>query len=405
MNPPGRPGGDTRSAPPGDPPETAAAGARLVLVGAGHAHAQVLRDWARAPLPGVQLVLVSPQALAPYSGMVPGWLAGQYRYDEICIDVARLCAAAGAQWVRDELQALDADQRRVQLRSGAWLPYTLLSLNVGATLRPPAVHAGCTLLALRPLAQLQPAYEALLAEWAAAPAAGAAPYTVTAVGGGAAGVESLLAVLARLRALRPDRPVHGGLLSRGLQLLPDLSAPARRAALRALARAGVTVQLGTAWCDTVARSSQLLLWATGAQAHDWQLDAQRRGALAVSARGYVRVDAQLRSVSHPQVFAVGDGAEWAEPLPKAGVYAVRMGPVLAHNLRVALTGAGGWRAYRPQRRFLALLATGDGRAIASRGPFGAHGRWAWHWKDHIDRSFIARFAAPPVAAAAAPGGG
>ena len=66
---------------------------RLLLIGAGHAHAQVLRDWITAPVPGVDLVLVSPSSLAPYSGMVPGWLAGVYRFEEICIDFAALAAA------------------------------------------------------------------------------------------------------------------------------------------------------------------------------------------------------------------------------------------------------------------------------------------------------------------------
>jgi NADH dehydrogenase FAD-containing subunit len=113
--------------------------------------------------------------------------------------------------------------------------------------------------------------------------------------------------------------------------------------------------------------------------------------LAVGERGFVHVDAQLRSLSHPEVFAVGDCAEWATPLPKAGVYAVRMGPVLSHNLRAAL-GQGQPRPYKPQRRYLVLLSTSDGRAIASRGALGGHGRWAWHWKDHIDRRFVDRFA-------------
>ena len=118
----------------------------------------------------------------------------------------------------------------------------------------------------------------------------------------------------------------------------------------------------------------------------------QEGLLAVDADGFIRIDAQLRSVSHPQVLAVGDCASWAGwPLPKAGVHAVRMGPVLAHNLRVALGGPGGLLDHRPQRQFLALLATGDGRAIASRGPFGAEGAWAWRWKDRIDRAFIRRY--------------
>ena len=96
-------------------------------------------------------------------------------------------------------------------------------------------------------------------------------------------------------------------------------------------------------------------------------------------------------MSHPEVFAVGDCAAWEPPLPKAGVYAVRMGPVLTHNLRAALEGRA-LRSYSPQSKFLALLATGDGRAIASRGRWSAEGRWLWRWKDHIDRSFLRGFA-------------
>jgi pyridine nucleotide-disulfide oxidoreductase family protein len=364
----------------------------LVLVGAGHAHARVLRDWMRAPLPGVELTVVSPTALAPYSGMVPGWLAGAYRFDEIGIDFEALARAAGARFVHDELHALDPKRRTLQLRGGAALGYDLLSLNIGSTLTPPHSDSA-QMLSLRPLGRLREAWDAQRAAFEASPSD--APFTVTAVGGGAAGFEALLAVLARLRASRPARPVHGALLTRGTTLLPGLAPGAVRAAYAALARTGVTVQLGASWCDTVARSSDLVLWATGAQAHAWQRDEARRGGLAVSERGFIRVDEFLRSTSHPQIHAVGDCAEWARPLPKAGVYAVRMGPVLSNNLRAAL-GHGLVQRYRPQHRFLALLASGDGRAIASRGRWSAEGRWLWRWKDHIDRGFLRRFAVAPA---------
>ncbi|MFM7505079.1 MAG: FAD-dependent oxidoreductase [Rubrivivax sp.] len=362
---------------------------QLLLVGAGHAHAQVLLGWAQAPLPGVALTVVSPQALAPYSGMVPGWLAGHYRFEEIVIDFRALARAAGARWVAGELHALDAAAQRVRLADGEELPYTLLSLNVGSTLRPPAL-AGARVLSLRPLSALRPAWEAVLHEWRTADTT--APLRVAAVGGGVAGVESVLAALAHLRRLRPDRSVSGALYSRGAELLPGLAAPARRAAERALAAAGVELKLGVAGDATTLAGAGLVLWATGAQAHDWQREATRRGGLAASDDGFIDIDETLRSRSHPAVFAVGDGAHWAAgpALPKAGVYAVRQGPVLLHNLRAALAG-GALRAYAPQHRFLALLATADGRAIATRGPFGAHGRWAWWWKDRIDRNFIGRF--------------
>ncbi|MDQ2928881.1 MAG: FAD-dependent oxidoreductase, partial [Pseudomonadota bacterium] len=135
-----------------------------------------------------------------------------------------------------------------------------------------------------------------------------------------------------------------------------------------------------------AGSTDVVLWATGAEAHSWQ----RGCGLAVSDRGFIRIDERLRSCSHPQVHAVGDCAEWARPLPKAGVFAVRMGPVLSRNLRAAL-GAGTPVPYAPQRRYLALLATADGRAIASWGRWSLQGRWLWRWKDRIDRAFVGRF--------------
>jgi pyridine nucleotide-disulfide oxidoreductase family protein len=368
---------------------------RLVLAGAGHAHALVLRELVRQPMPGVEIVLISPEPLAPYSGMVPGWLAGHYRFDEIAIDFAPLAAAAGARWCQGEIHALDPARRQLRLADGGTLDYEVLSLNVGSTLHaPPAEHA--QMLPLRPLAMLRRRYEPLLERWANERSE--RPFVVTAVGGGAAGFEALLAVLSRLRALRPERAVQGSLLTRGTSLLAGLAPAARRAAFRALDRAGVTVQLGGSWCEAVDRSSDVVLWATGAQAHEWQRDPARRGALAVDDQGFVRIDEQLRSVSHPQVYATGDCASWpGEGLPKAGVHAVRMGPVLAGNLRAALRGPAGaadLRPHRPQRHFLALLATGDGRAIASRGPFGAEGAWAWRWKDRIDRHFLRQFEVP-----------
>ena len=365
---------------------------RLVLAGAGHAHALVLRDLMRQPLPGVEVVVVSPEPMAPYSGMVPGWLAGLYRFDEIVIDFPALVSAAGVaavRWVQGEIHALDPARRHITLTDGTTLNYDLLSLNIGSTLNPPQTeHA--QVLPLRPLAMLRRHYEPLLDRWR--DDRSDRPFVVSAVGGGAAGFEALLAVLQRLRRLRPDRVVHGELLTRGAVLLPALAPSARRAAQRALARAGITVQVGSSWCSSIDLGSDVVLWATGAEAHGWQRDPTRRGALAVDVSGFIQIDAQLRSVSHPQVFAAGDCASWSgQGLPKAGVHAVRMGPVLSDNLRAALTGSGDFELHRPRRQSLALLATGDGRAIASRGSFGAEGAWAWRWKDHIDRRFVNQF--------------
>lgn len=363
---------------------------RLVLVGAGHAHAQVLKAWAQTPRPEVDLVVVSPHALAPYSGMVPGWLSGVYRFNEIVIDFPRLCEQAGARWVSADLEGVDPQRQTLTLNNGECLRYDWLSLNVGSTGVPPSGMFRAQILPMRPLADLRDRYEALLSHWRSD--TGDQPLRVVAVGGGAAGFESLLAVLRRLRYDRPDRVVQGSLMTRSLHVLPGYPAAARRAALRALREADVNVQLGAAWCDTVGQSSDLVLWATGAQPHAWQSDPARRGGLAVSVEGYVKIDTHLRSVSHPNIFAVGDCAQWAQPLPKAGVFAVRMGPVLTHNLQAALAQRP-MQSYEPQTSFLSLLATANGQAIASRGRWSLSGRWVWRLKDHIDRGFIRRFSA------------
>ena len=362
---------------------------RLLLVGAGHAHAQVLRHWARQPVPGCQLVVLTPTPLAPYSGMVPGWLAGHYRFEQICIDFAALARAAGAQLQLGEAVALDAARQTVTLASGEQLGYDALSLNIGSTLRPPIDLGPAPLLALRPLSHLHQAWQALLQTPRLA--SDPRPLRITAVGGGAAGVECLLAAMARLRGINPQRAVQGRLVSRSPQLLPGLAPGAVRAMTRLLAEQRVDLQLGTTMTADLGADlgseGDLLLWATGAQAHAWPAAS----GLACSGDGFVHIDTQLRSTSHPQVWAVGDCAAWAPPLPKAGVYAVRMGPVLAHNLHAAMAGVGTAMAYQPQRRFLALLATGDQRAVASWGPLSASGAWVWCWKDRIDRGFLAGF--------------
>jgi pyridine nucleotide-disulfide oxidoreductase family protein len=367
---------------------------RLLLIGAGHAHAQVLLDWAQRPVPGVELCVVSPHAMAPYSGMVPGWLAGTYSFEEICIDFKQLAYRAGATLLTDELHAIDPGTNSARLTSGAVIEFDLTSLNVGSTLRPPAVE-GLQVLPLRPLGELKTRWERVLQEVCSGAMAASEAIRVTAVGGGAAGFESLLAVMSRLRARQPGRPVYAELVTRGGQLLPGLASGAVRSAEQVLARAGIRLRLGTPWTEDIAERTDLLLWGTGAQAHAWQIDAARRGELAVSEKGFVRVGPNLQSVSHPNVYAAGDCAEWTSPLPKAGVFAVRMGPVLSRNLRAAL-GDGSPAAFKPQRHFLALLATADGSAIGARSGLHAQGRWLWRLKNRIDRGFIARFQPPSV---------
>jgi NADH dehydrogenase FAD-containing subunit len=365
---------------------------RLVLAGAGPAHAQVLLAWARKPLVDTELLLVSPIPRVPYAGGVAAWIAGRKSYDEICIDYQRLASAAGARFVADELVALDAKGRQIGLRDGGTLAYDVLSLEVGTVLQPPLLGPS-RVLPMWPLSRLHTVWEALLADWTRG---AALPQIVTAVGGGAAGVETLLAVLQRLRELHPKHRYEGRLLTRSPVLLPGLSSGAVDTLNRALEAAGVTVLRSTIYDEAMAQPGELLLWATGAHPQAWLMVS----GLALNGRGHVRINPQLRSASHPQVYAVGECAAWGKAQPQAGLQAELMAPVLAHNLRAAL-GGGRPRRHAPPSRVLTYVDTADGRAVASWWFCSASGRWVWRRKNRRDLGWLRRLAGAPAAAAAA----
>jgi NADH dehydrogenase FAD-containing subunit len=110
------------------------------------------------------------------------------------------------------------------------------------------------------------------------------------------------------------------------------------------------------------------------------------------------VEPTLQIRGHAEVFAAGDCATLADApnIPKAGVYAVREGPVLAFNLLAALEGRP-LRRYRPQHDFLTLLNLGDGTAAGARCGVAFAGRWVRRLKDRIDRRFVARYRVPAPA--------
>ena len=380
---------------------TPAALPRLLLVGGGHTHVEVLRRFGERP-PVATLTLVTPERDAAYSGMLPGLVAGHYHEGETQIALAPLAAHACAQVIRDRVTGLDLAARVATLASGRTLAFDMASLDIGSTPDASVPGAREHAIAVKPV-------PAFLASWARVreEAAAGRVRAIAVVGGGAGGVEILLAMQWRLRAALDERAPRFALVTDQPQLLAQHSARVRRALGAVLAARGVTLHLGCAAravepgavvVDGGQRIvADAIVWATSAAAAPWL----RASGLAVDARGFVCVDAHLRSLSHPFVFAAGDCATLAaRPHPKSGLYAVRHGPPLAQNLRAALAG-GALVAYRPQTRALALIATGGRDAILSWGPFAARGAWVWRWKDAIDRRFIARYAVPPDAPAGA----
>jgi len=354
---------------------------RLLLLGGGHAHVQVLDALARQPLLGLQATLVTPYARQMYSGMVPGLLAGHYTAAQCAIPLPPLAVAAGVALQLARAVALDAAARRVTLDDGRRLPYELLSIDTGPEpdldgLPGARLHG----LPARPIEALWQRLQALPDD--------TGPLVV--VGGGAAGFELAMALAhARGRAAAVA-------LVAGPAPLAGLGAAVQRRAMRALAVQGVALHRQAA--RLVAADHVLLddgtrlpcavaLLALGAAAPRWLSGS----GLALDARGFVATGPTLQSLSHPEVFAAGDVATRSDaPHPKSGVYAVRAGPPLAANLRAWLEGAP-LQHYTPQRRTLYLLSCGGRRAIAAWGGFSAEGAWVWRWKDRIDRAFVARY--------------
>lgn len=378
---------------------------RLLLVGGGHAQLAVLHALARQRPRGVEAVLLTPSPWQWYSGMLPGWMAGHYRAEDCRIDLRPLAAAAGARLCFASATALDADRRIVHDDAGASHGFDLLSLDVGSltdTRALDAMPAG-TLLPVKPL-------EAFFSAWPQRLAAARAGQLrrLAVVGGGAAGVELVLAAAQAFH--RAGCKVALALVAPPGGLLAGHAEGVRRRVERRLTQAGVALHharargtpTGLALVDGAEHTASALpadcvIAATGARALPWL----QASGLACDAEGWVVVDAGHRSRSHPAIHAAGDVCTRDAPgFARSGVHAVHAGPVLAANLLAALADAtpAPPQRYQPRPRSLYLIACGARHAIASWGPWSAEGRWVWHWKDRIDRGFIARHRSPPARA-------
>jgi len=390
---------------------------RIVLVGGGHAHVHLLTVAAGRRLPGTELVLVSPDPRHHYSGMVPGYLEGRYAEPELSFDLAALARAAGARFHRGTATGLSLARREVTVDAGPALAFDRVSLDIGSTpvgLHLPGVAAHAA--TVRPMSRavaLRDRLDLLLEGRAEG------PLSVAVVGAGAAGFEVTLAVHRRI--VQSGRSARVTLVDAGDRILPDFSPHARARATRILDRSGIAVRLEARATGVTPDAllldqgeelaSRLTVWLAGAAPPPLLAASD----LPLSTGGFFLVDAELRAVAGSAVagsavagsspvadppvadppglrspaWGAGDcialeGAPW---MPRAGVYAVRQSPVLARNVLTDEAPA----SYEPQRSFLSLMNTADGRALLRWKGIVAHARWAWWLKDAIDRRFMARY--------------
>lgn len=357
----------------------------VVLIGGGHTHALVLRMWGMAPLAGARLTLINPDPKATYSGMLPGFVAGHYRRDDLDIDLVKLARFASARLILGAVDGIDLVTREVHVPGRPPIGFDVASVDIGITSDMPSLPGFAEHgLPAKPLGPFAARWEAFLG--------GDGPARVVVIGAGVAGAELAMAMAHALRARGRAGRVT---LVDSATALSATGSRARARLLAELAAQGVTlienapierVEAGALVLKDGRRlEADLVTGAAGARAFGWV----RHSGLELE-HGFITVDSRLQS-SDPEVFATGDCAHMADnPRPKAGVYAVRQAPVLLHNLRAAVTG-GRLHDYRPQKDYLKLISLGQKSALAERLGLALAGPLMWRWKDHIDRTFMKRF--------------
>lgn len=357
----------------------------VVLLGGGHANVQVLKRFGMRPEPGLRLTIVAREPHSPYTGMLPGFVAGAYDWDEIHVDLAKLARFAHARFIAAEASGIDTAEKRILFGDRPPLRYDVLAINTGGV--PGERFASGFSTPVKPIGRFLPVWKELTA-------GGAPPGRLGVVGAGPGGVELALAISHRYPGTRCT------LLDADEDILRGMAAKPRRRLKDALKKRGISLVTGAR--VTKAVDGQLIagdtaiavdhaLWTTGVEAPPWFAAA----GIATDTAGFVSINQYLQSTSHPEIFAAGDVSHSAEaPRPKSGVYAVRQGPFLAQNLRRFATGRR-MRRFRAQRHAMAIVGLGVGDAVASRGKYHASGAWVWSVKQWIDRRFMRKFSNLP----------
>ena len=357
----------------------------LVLIGGGHTHALVLRKWLMKPLPGVRLTLINPGPTAPYSGMLPGFVAGHYTRDQLDIDLVRLAIAADARLVLGSVTGIDPNSGTILTDTHPAIGFDVASVDVGITSGMPSLPGFSDYaVPAKPLGPFAEKWDRFRDQ--------AGPARVAIIGGGVAGVELAMAMSHALRQRQRQSEIHLIDAATALSALPDKSARRLRIAL---AHHNVTLHEQTKiihltvntlhFDDGQTLEADFITGAAGARPYPWLSDIGLE-----THDGFLTVNARLQT-SDPRIFAVGDCAHMNHnPRPKAGVYAVRQAPTLLNNLIASLSN-GPLKPYAPQKDYLKLISLGEKSALGDRFGLTFTGPWVWSWKDQIDRKFMDQF--------------
>jgi len=375
----------------------------LVLIGGGHSHVAVIKTFGMKPIPGVRLTLIARDVQTPYSGMLPGYVAGHYDYDQAHVDLRPLTQFASARLFHDTAIGIDTKNKQILCENRPSVSYDLLSINIGS--RPEiATVPGATKFTtpVKPINRFVDRWHQLVQRVLEQNG----PHRIAVVGAGAAGVEILLAIQFRLRQLldqhqRSNEQLEFHLISKSKQIMPSFPAAVAKKFEHILAERQVLVHRGAEailadegglnLSDGSRIALDEILWVTGASAPNWI----KESGLAVDDRGFMQTNDQLQSTSHNDIFGAGDIVNVVNyPRAKAGVFAVRQGKPLADNLHRALLNRP-LKPFKPQKSLLSLVSSGDKYAVANKSFINFGGKFVWAWKDWIDRRWMAKYSELP----------
>jgi len=377
----------------------------LVLLGGGHANIQILKMMAMNPIGGLRVTLISDQTHSPYSGMIPGFLAGYYSYEECHFDLRRVCEDLGQRFIMAKIIGVDPQRKKIQLENRAEISYDCASINVG--IEPKSIgslskESTLKLIPLKPISKFIAHWERLISDLKAYQGNESLPLAV--VGAGATGVE--IAIILKMLIDQNQWNAQVNLIHRHEFLVSAKDLRAQRRLSRTLEGLNIKVFQNTEVLELYENGLVLkddkglihamdfyrALIATQAAAPDWC----KRSGLAVNQDGFIKVTEKLLVENADALFAAGDCIHFSpSPLKKAGVYAVRQGMVLEHNIRSFFTRKSSLKTFHPKKNVLSLITVGDRQAIVHQDDASIL-RWMWPsllWrvKDWIDRRFMKRF--------------
>lgn len=379
----------------------------LVLLGGGHANIQVLKMMAMNPIGGLRITLISDQTHSPYSGMLPGYLAGYYTYEECHFDLRRICEELGQRFIKATITGVDPQRKKIRLENRAEISYDCASINVG--IEPKSIEnlsqgPVLKIIPLKPISRFIARWDQLISDLK--DYKGNESLQLAVVGAGAAGVE--ISIILKMLIDENQWNAQVNLIHRHEFLVSSKDLRAQRELLKTLNALSIKVFQNTEVIELHKDSLVLkdgqgqlhtkdfyrALIATQAAAPEWF----ESSGLPVNQDGFVKVTEKLLVENEDSLFAAGDCIHFSpSPLKKAGVYAVRQGMVLEHNIRAFFTGKSLLKTFHPKKDVLSLITIGDRKALVHQDSPSIL-RWMWPsllWavKDGIDRRFMKRFQA------------